>query len=58
VGVEKVTVMFLAIIGEGRKVVAFSQKQTILGILNQGDFFGEGCLAGQPIWGSENLLRN
>jgi CRP/FNR family transcriptional regulator, cyclic AMP receptor protein len=71
---------FLAIIGEGRKVVAFSQKQTIftqgdaadavfylqegrvrltvvsqigkeatLGILNQGDFFGEGCLAGQPL---------
>jgi CRP/FNR family cyclic AMP-dependent transcriptional regulator len=71
---------FLAIIGEGRNVVAFSQKQTIfaqgdaadavfylqegrvrltvvsqigkeatLGILNQGDFFGEGCLAGQPL---------
>jgi CRP/FNR family transcriptional regulator, cyclic AMP receptor protein len=71
---------FLAIIGEGRKVVAFPKKQTIfmqgdaadtvfylqegrvrltvvseigkeatLGILNQGDFFGEGCLAGQPL---------
>ena len=71
---------FLAIVGEGRRVVAFSQKQTIftqgdagdaifylqegrvrltvvsqigkeatLGILNKGDFFGEGCLAGQPL---------
>ena len=71
---------FLAIIGEGRKVVAFPKKQAIftqgdvadtvfylqegrvrltvvseigkeatLGILNQGDFFGEGCLAGQPL---------
>jgi CRP/FNR family transcriptional regulator, cyclic AMP receptor protein len=71
---------FLAIIGEGRKVVAFPKKQTIftqgdaadtvfylqegrvrltvvseigkeatLGILNEGDFFGEGCLAGQPL---------
>jgi len=67
---------FLAIIGEGRKVVAFPKKQTIftqgdaadavfylqkgrvrltvvseigkeatLGILNEGDLFGEGCLA-------------
>jgi len=70
---------FLATIGEGRKVVAFSRKQTIftqgdasdsvfyiqegkvrltvvsesgkatLGILNQGEFFGEGALAGQPL---------
>jgi CRP/FNR family cyclic AMP-dependent transcriptional regulator len=71
---------FLATIGQGRKVVAFSRKQTIftqgdsadavfyiqqgkvrltvvstigreatLGILNEGDFFGEGCLAGQPL---------
>ena len=70
---------FLATIGEGRKVLAFPEKQTIftqgnaadavfyiqqgkvrltvvstigkeatLGILNEGDFFGEGCLAGQP----------
>ena len=71
---------FLATIGEGRKVVAFSKKQTIfsqghaadavfyiqkgrvrltvvspigkeatLGILSEGDFFGEGALAGQPL---------
>jgi CRP/FNR family transcriptional regulator, cyclic AMP receptor protein len=71
---------FLATIGEGRKVVLFSKKQTILaqgdaadallyiqegkvrvtvvseggkeatiGILSKGDFFGEGCLAGQPL---------
>jgi CRP-like cAMP-binding protein len=71
---------FLAIIGEGRKVVPFPKKQTVfaqgdaadavfyiqqgkvrltvvstigkeatLGILNKGDFFGEGCLAGQPL---------
>ena len=71
---------FLATIGEGRKVVFFPRKQTILaqgdpadavlyiqegkvrltvvsdigkeatiGILNDGDFFGEGCLAGQPL---------
>ena len=71
---------FLAIIGAGRKVVAFPKKQTIftqgdaadavfyiqkgrvrltvvsqigkeatLGILNEGDFFGEGGLAGQPL---------
>ena len=71
---------FLATIGEGRKVEAFSQKQTIftqgdaadavfyiqegkvrltvvskigkeasLGILSQGEFFGEGSLAGQPL---------
>src|ERR1700724_257838 len=71
---------FLATIGEGRRVVSFSRKQTIftqgnaadsvfyiqegkvkltvvskvgkeatLGILSQGDFFGEGGLAGQPL---------
>src|ERR1700737_2636843 len=71
---------FLATIGEGRNVVAFSQKQTIftqgdaadavffiqqgkvtltvvstiakeaiMGILSEGEFFGEGCLAGQPL---------
>jgi CRP/FNR family transcriptional regulator, cyclic AMP receptor protein len=71
---------FLAIIGQGRKVVPFPKKQIIftqgdaadavfyiqqgkvrltvvstigkeatLGILNEGDFFGEGCLAGQPL---------
>ncbi len=71
---------FLATIGEGRKVVACPQKQTIftqgdaadavfyiqkgkvrltvvsesgkeatLGILNVGEFFGEGGLAGQPL---------
>ena len=71
---------FLAIIGEGRKVVAFPKRETIftqgdatdavfyiqkgrvrltvvseigkeatLGILNEGDFFGEGGLAGQPL---------
>jgi CRP/FNR family transcriptional regulator, cyclic AMP receptor protein len=71
---------FLATIGEGRKVMAFSAKQKIftqgdtadaifyiqegkvrltvvsqigkeatLGILSEGDFFGEGGLAGQPL---------
>src|SRR6202023_238313 len=71
---------FLATIGEGRRVVAFPQKQTIftqgdaadavfyiqegkvrltvvsktgkeatLGILSEGEFFGEGGLAGQPL---------
>jgi CRP/FNR family cyclic AMP-dependent transcriptional regulator len=71
---------FLAIIGQGRKVVPFPKKQIIftqgdaadavfyiqqgkvrltvvstigkeatLGILNEGNFFGEGCLAGQPL---------
>jgi CRP/FNR family transcriptional regulator, cyclic AMP receptor protein len=71
---------FLATIGEGRKVVAFSKKQTIfaqgdaadavfyiqegkvrltvvskigkeatLGILSEGELFGEGGLAGQPL---------
>ena len=71
---------FLATIGEGRKVVVFSKKQTIftqgdpadavfyiqkgkvrltvvsrigkeatLGVMSEGDFFGEGCLAGQPL---------
>lgn len=72
--------VFLATIGEGRKIVLFPQKQTIyaqggasdavfyiqkgtvrlavvskdgkeatIGILNPGDFCGEGCLAGQPL---------
>jgi CRP-like cAMP-binding protein len=71
---------FLATIGEGRKVVLFSKKETIItqgdaadavfyiqegkvrltvvsengkeatiGVLSAGDFFGEGCLAGQQI---------
>ena len=71
---------FLAMIGEGRKVVAFPAKKAIftqgeaadaafyiqggkvrltvvsqigkeatLGILSEGDFFGEGSLAGQPL---------
>ena len=72
--------IFLATIGEGRKIVVFPEKQTIyaqggasdavfyiqkgtvrlavvsedgkeatLGILNPGDFCGEGSLAGQPL---------
>src|SRR6202521_879499 len=72
--------IFLATIGEGRKIVPFQEKQTIyaqgaacesvfyiqtgkvrltvvakngkeatIGILNPGDFFGEGGLAGQPL---------
>src|ERR1700693_4510576 len=71
---------FLSTIDGGRKIGAFSQKQTIfaqgdssdavfyikdgkvklavvsetgkeatIGILNKGDFFGEGCLAGQSV---------
>jgi len=31
------------------KVVSESGKEATLGILNEGDFFGEGCLAGQPL---------
>ncbi|MHB8216539.1 MAG: Crp/Fnr family transcriptional regulator [Candidatus Sulfotelmatobacter sp.] len=30
-------------------VVAASGKEATIGILNEGDFFGEGCLTGQPI---------
>ena len=71
---------FLSTIDGGRKIAAFSKKQTIfvqgdssdavfymqegkvkltvvsengkeatIGILNEGDFFGEGCLTGQPL---------
>ena len=29
-------------------VVATSGKEATIGILNEGDFFGEGCLTGQP----------
>jgi CRP/FNR family transcriptional regulator, cyclic AMP receptor protein len=39
-------------IQEGRvklTVVATSGKEATIGILTQGDFFGEGCLAGQPL---------
>jgi CRP/FNR family cyclic AMP-dependent transcriptional regulator len=72
--------IFLSTIDGGRKIAAFSKKQTIfaqgdaadavfytlkgkvkltvvsntgkeatIGILNEGDFFGEGCLTGQPL---------
>ena len=30
-------------------VVSKNGKEATIGILNQGDFFGEGCLAGQPL---------
>ena len=30
-------------------VVATSGKEATIGILNEGDFFGEGCLTGQPL---------
>ena len=30
-------------------VVSRSGKEATIGILNEGDFFGEGCLAGQPL---------
>jgi len=39
-------------IQEGRvqlTVVATGGKEATIGILNEGDFFGEGCLAGQPL---------
>ncbi len=39
-------------IQEGRvklTVVAKGGKEATIGILSQGDFFGEGCLAGQPL---------
>jgi len=81
---------FLATIGEGRKTLVHSRKQTIfaqgdaadavfyikegkvsltvvskigkeatLGILNKGDFFGEGSLAGQPLrMGSATALTD
>jgi CRP/FNR family transcriptional regulator, cyclic AMP receptor protein len=82
--------MFLATIGEGRKIVPVAKKQTIyaqgaacdavfyiqsgkvkltvvsesgkeatVGILNDGDFFGEGALAGQPLrMGSATALTD
>jgi CRP/FNR family transcriptional regulator, cyclic AMP receptor protein len=35
--------------GKGKlTVVATSGKEATIGILNEGDFFGEGCLTGQP----------
>jgi CRP/FNR family cyclic AMP-dependent transcriptional regulator len=43
-------VMFIQ---EGRvrlSVVSKSGKQAVLGVLGPGDFFGEGCLSGQPIY--------
>lgn len=81
---------FLATIGEGRKILAFPQKQTIfaqgdaadaifyiqegkirlsvvsksgneatLRILGEGEFFGEGSLAGQPLRrGSANAMTD
>src|SRR5580704_2195198 len=30
-------------------VVSKSGKEATIGILNEGDFFGEGCLTGQPV---------
>ncbi len=39
-------------IQEGRvklTVVATGGKEATIGILNEGDFFGEGCIAGQPL---------
>src|SRR5512141_1073821 len=30
-------------------VVSKTGKEATIGILNQGDFFGEGCLTGQPL---------
>ncbi len=36
-------------------VVSKSGKEATIGILNEGDFFGEGCLTGQP---SPHVLRN
>jgi CRP/FNR family cyclic AMP-dependent transcriptional regulator len=81
---------FLSSIGEGRRSLHFSKKQTIfaqgdatdgvfyiqkgkikltvlsssgkeatIGILGDGDFFGEGCLAGQPLRiGSASAITN
>jgi CRP/FNR family transcriptional regulator, cyclic AMP receptor protein len=81
---------FLATIGDGRKVVAFTKKQIVftqgdaadavfyiqegkvrltvlskigkeatLGILSEGEFFGEGGLAGQPLrMGSATAMTN
>jgi CRP-like cAMP-binding protein len=82
--------MFLATIGEGRKIVPIAKKQTVyvqgascdavfyiqsgkvrltvvsesgkeatVGILKDGDFFGEGALAGQPLrMGSATALTD
>ena len=39
-------------IGEGKvklTVLSKSGKEATIGILNKGDFFGEGCLTGQPV---------
>ena len=30
-------------------VVSRTGKEATIGILNEGDFFGEGCLTGQPL---------
>jgi CRP/FNR family cyclic AMP-dependent transcriptional regulator len=81
---------FLSSIGEGRRSLHFSKKQTVfaqgdatdgvfyiqrgkikltvlsssgkeatIGILGDGDFFGEGCLAGQPLRiGSASAITN
>ncbi|HXM21870.1 MAG TPA: Crp/Fnr family transcriptional regulator [Terriglobales bacterium] len=81
---------FLSTIGEGRRALRFTKKQTVfaqgdatdgvfyiqrgkikltvissngkeatLGILGEGDFFGEGCLAGQPLrMGSASAIIN
>lgn len=40
-------------------VVSKSGKEATIGILNEGDFFGEGCLAGQPVrLGSASALTD
>lgn len=40
-------------------VVATDGKEATLGILNPGDFFGEGCLAGQPLrMGAATAMTN
>ena len=39
-------------------VVAASGKEATIGILNEGDFFGEGCLTGQPCqWAKNRRFR-
>lgn len=47
---EKADAVFFLIKGKVKlSVLSKASKEAILGVLNPGDFFGEGCLAGQPV---------
>jgi CRP/FNR family cyclic AMP-dependent transcriptional regulator len=48
-GVECNAVFYIQSGKVGLTVLATNGKEATIGILNEGDFFGEGCLAGQPL---------